>query len=94
MAAPDRVVPSETSDITSPASHGFDITPHDSNDLAALPRALWIGVGGDVTVEMRDANGAAANLLFKNVPSGTLLPIRPHKVLSTGTGATYIRAIW
>lgn len=94
MAATDKVVPSEKSDITSPASHAFAITPDDNTDLTALPRALWIGTGGNVYVEMRDASEAAQTIAFLNVPSGTLLPIRPHKVRSTSTTATNIVAIW
>lgn len=94
MAAPDKVVPSESSDITSPASHAFAVTPDDGTDLTVKPRALWIGTGGNLYVEMRDASEAAQTIAFLNVPSGTLLPIRPHKVRSTNTTASNIVAIW
>lgn len=58
---------------------------------------LFIGVGGDVVVlptAFADNNSATpANrgaVLFKNVPSGTFLPVAVKKVFATGTSATNI----
>ncbi len=59
-----------------PASRAFPITPDDVLDTTEVSRALYIGVGGDVLVEM--ANGDIVN--FENVPNGAVLPIRVRKV--------------
>lgn len=79
-----------TSGLQSPASDWADITPHDSNSLSNLPRAVWVGTGGDVTV----ISAAGTTVTLANVPSGTLLPIRPDVVKSTGTDATDLVALW
>jgi len=65
--------------------------------------ALYVGVGGDVSVVMSgvlDISGGATNLssndvdvIFKNVPSGTFLPIGVDYLVSTGTTATNILKI-
>ncbi|MGJ8526959.1 spike base protein, RCAP_Rcc01079 family [Maritalea sp.] len=68
-----------------PASRAFSITPDDVSDIAEITRALFVGVGGDVSVEM--ANGD--NAIFKNVPNGATLPIRVRKV-RTDTSANSI----
>ncbi len=52
--------------------------------------ALYVGVGGDVSVVGSD--GVTA--LFKNVPSGTLLPIHVVEVNSAGTTASSILALY
>jgi hypothetical protein len=72
---------------TAPASVAVAIIPSDSTVLAdPKPRALYIGVTGDVTVDM---NGTGTNILFKAVPVG-ILPIKVSRVYSTGTTATNI----
>lgn len=63
------------------------ITPHNSNELAVIPKALYVGTGGDITLQ--GANGSS-NVVFKNVPSGAILPVRPLFIRSTGTTATDI----
>lgn len=70
--------------LDAPATHGFAITPHDSNELAEVTRAIFVATGGAVAVQM--ASGSAVT--FASVPSGTLLPIRVCKVLlaTTATG--------
>jgi hypothetical protein len=72
--------------LTSPASDGFSITPHDGNNLPEVTRALFVGGAGSVNVHL--ASGAQVNL--SGVSGGTVLPIRVRRVLSTGTTATAI----
>lgn len=74
-----------------PANSAEVVTPHDTTTLAKVSRALYVGVGGDVTVQMY---GTGTAILFKNVPTGTLLPIRITRVNSTGTTATNMVAIY
>ncbi len=71
------------SGLESPATGAFLITPDDASDLATRPRSLYIGVEGDVRVRM---NGV--DITLQNV-SG-IVPIRPERVLATGTTATNI----
>ncbi len=74
---------------TSPAGSSAAVTPHDSTDLADGTRSLWVGVSGDISVEMENAGSA---IVFKNVQG--LIPIRVTRVNSTNTTATDIVAIW
>lgn len=75
-----------------PATDAYAITPHDTNDLTVgrLPRAIFVGVGGNISV---DFGTDATAVIFKNVPAGAVLPIRPSRVRSTGTTATDLVAL-
>ena len=56
--------------------------------------ALYVGTGGDVAVVMQGIAGSLSNdVIFKNVPSGTFLPIGVDYLVSTGTTATNILKI-
>lgn len=72
-----------------PFTHGAAVTKSDSTVLAPT-RALYIGGVGDVTVIMKDG----ASVLFTAVPTGTMLHVSVTKVMSTGTGATAIAALY
>ncbi|MEO0879232.1 MAG: hypothetical protein AAFY22_05905 [Pseudomonadota bacterium] len=76
--------------LTSPASSAVAVTPSDSVNLLQVSRALYVGTGGDVAVEMR----SGATVTFKNVADGQSLALRVVKVLDTGTSASDIVAIW
>lgn len=75
----------------SPARNAEAVTPHDTNELTKISRALYIGTGGDVTVQMA---GTGTAILFANVPSGAILPIRVIRVNDTGTDAEDIVALY
>ena len=79
--------------LTSPATNAFSITPNDSTDLAIIPRAFDVGVGGDVAVIYADDATNATHVL-KNRPSGSCWPYRVKRVLVTGTTATDIKGIY
>lgn len=74
-----------------PATASVAITPHDSNPLSTIPKALFVGTGGTIT--MRGANGAADHI-WKNVANGTVLPFRAQYVRATGTTATDMLALY
>ncbi|WP_276681463.1 spike base protein, RCAP_Rcc01079 family [Thalassolituus oleivorans] len=74
-----------TKTIDSVAESAFAITPSDANQLAIATRSLYIGTGGDLVVQLVEDT---APITFINVISGSILPIRVQKVLSTGTTAT------
>ena len=74
----------------SPVSHASAVTPHNTNELAYVTRAVYVGGGGDVKVTMQDSG----EVIFVAVPTGTTLPIQVKKVFATGTDATDIVALW
>ncbi len=71
-----------------PAKDGVAVTPSDTVNLAQPARALWVGVLGDVSVEMV---GIGSAVVFKGAQG--LLPISVTRVNSTNTDATDIVAL-
>lgn len=79
----------DVSDLTWPATSAAAVTPSDGVDLTSIPRALYVGVSGDITVDMEETG---STILFKAVPVG-ILPIRVKRIRATGTTATNILAL-
>ncbi|MBY5974948.1 hypothetical protein KUV28_21525 [Ferrimonas balearica] len=67
-----------------------DVMPDDDTDLPVIPRALYVGTGGDIVI--RDAAGR--DRVRKNVAAGTEIAFRGVRVMATGTTASDILAIW
>lgn len=61
------------------------VAPNDGTDLPDTGVLVFVGVGGDVSV---DTYGGQAAVVFKNVPGGSFLPVRVNRVRSTSTTAT------
>lgn len=74
----------------SPVTNALAVTPHNTNELTYVSRALYVGTGGDVKVTMQDSG----TVIFADVPTGTTLPIRVKVVFATLTTATDIIALW
>jgi hypothetical protein len=72
--------------LDSPAARTFTITKHDTNEVAEVTRALYVGTGG--TLAITDAAGNDTVLV--NVASGAILPIRVRRVKATGSTAADI----
>jgi hypothetical protein len=70
--------------LNSPASKLTAITPDDSNDLANICRALYVGSGGNVAVI---AAGDSVAVTIPSVPSGAILPIRVKRLMLSNTTA-------
>lgn len=68
-----------------PSRAPFPITPHDTAPLATVPKRLFVGTGGNVT--LRGVDGAA-DVIYKNVGSGVYLNVRASHVRATGTTAS------
>jgi hypothetical protein len=66
-----------------PATSHFAITPGTA-ELAVVPRAIYVGGGGNLNVIM-----GGATILYA-VQAGAVLPIRPTHILATSTTATGI----
>lgn len=72
-----------------PAEHAASVTPNDSADLATPARALIIGTGGALKVDM--VGGETVTMAA--VPAG-VLAISVKRVHATGTDASNITALW
>jgi hypothetical protein len=69
-------------ELSKPAELHAAITPSDSTNFTrGVCRGIWVGTGGDISIVDKHGNTA----VWKNVPNGTLLPIRALRVNSTGT---------
>lgn len=73
------------------SAHGAAaVTPSDATEIP-VTRALYVGGSGDIAVLMgEDTN----SVVFASVPGGFILPIQVSKVLSTGTTATNVLALY
>lgn len=65
------------------------ITPSDTVNLLERPRAIYVGVSGDITA--LDTTGLSST--FKSVPIGEW-HIHPTRVMATGTTATNLIAMF
>lgn len=77
--------------VAAPAVRAVAVVPHDGNALSDVPKALFVGTGGNIT--MRGA-GDGADHVWKNVASGSLVPFRASHVRATGTSAADILALY
>ena len=77
--------------VSAPATRAIAVSPSDSVALTDIPKALYVGTGGTIT-----ARGPAdtADQVWKNVPSGSVLPFRARYVRVTGTTAADILALY
>ena len=75
---------------TRPAADFAVVTPSNTDDLPQPCRALWVGVGGDVTA----VSLTGATVQFKNVPSGYPLPIIARRITVAGTNASSLVALY
>lgn len=67
-----------------PARQAFAITPHDSNEVDPLPKAIYVGTGGNLVGR---AVGSTTDVTFKNLSSGQILDVRLQYIRATGTTA-------
>lgn len=70
-----------------PATIGEIVTPSNSVNLTNPSRAIYVGTGGNISLQM---NGSA--IVHSNVPSGTRLDVVATRVNLTGTTASNIVA--
>ena len=70
--------------LSSPARDAIIITPDDANDLPAPTRAIYVGTGESLSVQM--VSGQIVR--FDNVVAGIVYPFRIARVLATETTAT------
>lgn len=77
-----------STDFAAPAKGIIVVTPSDSVDLTSVSRGIFVGTGGNISLICGGTTG-----LFKNVASGTTLPVCASRVRATGTTATDLIAL-
>lgn len=83
MTAKDLYKNVDWRDVTAPASRISNIIPDDAVDLEYVARAIYIGTSGNVCV----VTSSGDEVIFKNVQSGLILPVRASRIKATGTSA-------
>jgi len=63
----------------------YAIVPHDTDPLPVVPKAIYVGTGGDVVLR---GIGSDQDVTFRNVPAGLDLMVRASHVRATGTTAS------
>lgn len=76
--------------LISPATNAAALIPNDDQAILRITRSIYVGQTGDVAVEMADG----MTVTFAAVPAGTVLPVRIHKLLQTGTTASGLVGLW
>jgi hypothetical protein len=71
--------------LTSPSRRPFTIQPHDSEPLRIVPKGIYVGTGGDVT--LRGIDGGE-DVLYRNLPDASYISVRASHVRATGTTAS------
>lgn len=75
--------------VTEPYVSASNVTP-DDDDLIAPTRGIMAAATGDISVQFPDGSTAT----FVDVIPGNVYPIQVVKVMSTGTDATGIVALY
>ncbi|HZV17992.1 MAG TPA: hypothetical protein VFF84_04795 [Sphingobium sp.] len=78
---------SQIDSLTQPARQAFAITPHATNEIDPLPKAIYVGTGGDITLRAADGQ---ADVVFKNVAAGQIIDVRVRYIRAAGTTAADI----
>lgn len=68
-----------------PARHTFAIVPNDADPLPRLPKGIYVGTGGNVTLRAIDS---AADVTYRNLPDASYIAVRVSHVRAAGTTAT------
>lgn len=74
-----------------PARKGFAITPHDTDELAAVTRGVYVGVAGNVVAVLADDS---AEVTFVGCQAGSILPICAKIIKNTNTTATNLIGLY
>ena len=75
--------------LTGPAGAAATVVPHDTTPLVTPSRAIYVGVAGDLAVEMLSAEV----VVLKNTVAGAVYPLRARRVMATGTTASSLVAL-
>lgn len=70
--------------VSDPARSVLSVVPSDQAPLPMIPKAIFVGAGGDVALRAVDDTQVVT---FRNVPDGSILPVRAIEIRATGTTA-------
>ena len=65
----------------------FAIVPHDSQPLTRIPKGIYVGTGGNVTLRGVDGDG---DVTYRNLPDASYIAVRAAFVRATGTTARHM----
>jgi len=68
--------------LTEQAGKAFAITPHDTNEIAPVPRAIRVGTGWTLVGR---AFLSSVDVTLTNVGDGETIPVRFSHIRATGT---------
>lgn len=68
-----------------PSRSPFPIAPSDDDALPIIPKGIYVGTGGDVTLRGVDGDG---DVTYRNLPDASYIAVRASFVRATGTTAT------
>lgn len=88
MPSPDRFARVADS-ILSTSRAPYAVTPDDLVPLALVPKGIFVGTGGDVTLRGIDS---AADVTYRNLPDASYIAVRAAYVRATGTTAAHLIA--
>ena len=71
--------------LTSPAVAHYLIAPDDASDLPVRPRAVYVNASGTAVMQDNDGQSVTYDLV-----AGSVLSLRPVRVMATGTTAQLI----
>ncbi len=80
----------QSTGITSPAFGAVAITPSDDTDLTFVTRGIYVGVAGNLKVDMEDGT----TVIFVGLAAGMIHPIRAKRIYATLTTATSIVGVY
>lgn len=76
-------------DPRAPSRAPYAITPSDNTALPLIPRGIYVGTGGDVTLRGVDGSG---DVTYRNLPDASYIAVRAVYVRATGTTASNLVA--
>ena len=68
-----------------PSRAPYAIVPDDDTPLPLVPKGIYVGGGGDVTLR---GVGGTADVTYRNLPDASYIAVRASHVRATGTTAT------
>ncbi|MDR6115778.1 MULTISPECIES: hypothetical protein [unclassified Sphingomonas] len=85
MADPRSIIDT----VNSPSRAPFPVTPSDTLPLPQIPKGIYVGIGGDVT--LRGIDGAV-DVTYRNLPDASYIAVHAAYVRATGTTAANLIA--
>lgn len=74
----------DADDADNPSRRPYAIVPHDANPLPYLPKGIYVGTGGNVTLRGVDSD---SDVTYRNLPDASYIAVRATHVRATGTTA-------